>query len=450
MAKLYDLIAIGTGSAATTVASKCRAAGWDVAIIDYLPFGGTCALRGCDPKKMLVGGAEVIDWVRRMQGKGIVEQDIHIDWPELMAFKRSFTDPVPSKMENGLQNQGIDTFHGRARFRSPRSIEVEGEVLEGRHFLIAAGAKPMKLGIAGEEHLITSDRFLELEALPQRIVMVGGGYIAFEFAHIAARAGAQVTLLEQLPRFLGPFDPDLVGWLVEKSREIGIDLHSGTTVEAVEKDTEGFKVHTSSGESQETFQADLVVHTAGRIPDLDGLDLEVAGVALDDRGHLRLNEFLQSVSNPAVYAAGDAASIGPPLTPVAAHDGYIVATNLLKGNQRQPDYRGVPSVVFTIPSLASVGLQEEAARKQGLKFQVRHQKTSNWYTAWRVNEACAGFKVLIEEDSDRILGAHLIGPHAEEVINLFALAIRSDLRAKDLKTMIWAYPTAASDIPYML
>ena len=171
---------------------------------------------------------------------------------------------------------------------------------------------------------------------------------------------------------------------------------------------------------------------------------------LDDRGRLKLNEFLQSISNPAVYAAGDAAAMGPLLTPVAAHDGYIVATNLLKGNQRQPDYRGVPSVVFTVPPVASVGLQEEAAREQGLKFQVKHQKTSDWYTARRVNEGYAGYKILIEEDSDRILGAHLIGPHAEEVINLFALAIRSDLRAKDLKTMIWAYPTAASDIPYML
>jgi glutathione reductase (NADPH) len=450
MTKQYELIVIGTGVAATTVASKCRAAGWNVAIIDYQPFGGTCVLRGCDPKKVLVGGAEVIDWVRRMQGKGIAAQDIRIDWRELMAFKRSFTDPVPSQTEEGLEKQGIGTFHGRAQFCSPQSIEVEGEVLEGRHFLIAAGARPMSLDITGEEHLITSDRFLELEELPQRIIMVGGGYIAFEFAHIAARAGAQVTMLEQLPRFLGPFDPDLVDWLVEKSREIGIDLHSGTTVEAVEKDTAGFKVRTSSGEGQNTFQADRVVHAAGRVPDLEDLNLEAAGVELDDKRRLKLNGFLQSVSNPAVYAAGDAAAMGPPLTPVATHDGHIVASNLLKGNQRKPDYRGVPSVVFTIPPVASVGLQEEAARKQGLKFRVQHTKTSDWYTARRVGETYSGFKILIEKDSERILGAHLIGPHAEEVINLFALAIRSGLQAKDLKTMTWAYPTAASDIPYML
>lgn len=449
MSKHYDLIAIGTGMAATTAAAKCRAAGWSVAIVDYQPFGGTCALRGCDPKKVLVGAAEIIDWVRRMQGKGVSERDLHIDWGALMAFKRSFTDPVPARIENSLEKQGIDVFHGRARFRGPSSLEVEGQLLEARHFLIATGAKPMRLGIPGEEHLITSDRFLELEELPQRIVVVGGGFIAFEFAHIAARAGAKVTVLEQLPRFLRPFDPDLVSWLVDRSRQIGIDLHAGTSVEAVEKDAVGYKVRTSTGERQEIFEADLVVYAAGRVPDVDELDLEIAGVELD-RGRLKLNEFLQSVSNPAVYAAGDAALTGPPLTPVAAHDAHIVAANLLKGNQRRPDYQGVPSVVFTVPPVAAVGLQEEAARQQGLKFRVQHRKTSDWYTARRVNEGCSGYKILIEEDSERILGAHLIGPHAEEVINLFALAIRANLSAKDLKTVIWSYPTATSDISYML
>lgn len=449
MSKQYDLIVIGTGMAATTTATKCRAAGWNVAIVDYQPYGGTCALRGCDPKKVLVGAAEIIDWARRIQGKGISERDLHIDWGALMAFKRSFTDPFPAKLGNSLEKQGIDAFHGRARFRGPSSLEVEGQLLAARHFLIATGAKPMRLGIPGEEHLITSDQFLELEALPQRIVVVGGGFIAFEFAHIAARAGAKVTVLEQLPRFLRPFDPDLVGWLADRSREIGIELHAGTSVEAVEKPVTGFKVRATSGEQRTIFEADLVVHAAGRVPDVDGLDLAAVGVELD-RGRLKLNEFLQSVSNPAVYAAGDAAAMGPPLTPVAAHDAHIVAANLLKGNQRRPDYRGVPSVVFTVPSLAAVGLQEEAAKQQGLKFRVQHRKTSGWYTARRVNEDCSGYKILIEEGSERILGAHLIGPHAEEVINLFALAIRANVPAKDLKTTIWSYPTASSDISYML
>ena len=159
---------------------------------------------------------------------------------------------------------------------------------------------------------------------------------------------------------------------------------------------------------------------------------------------------VQSVSNPKVYAAGDAASGGPPLTPVSGHDGKVVAQNLLDGNRHRPDYRGVPSVAFTIPPIAAVGLSEAEARAKGLKFRMHSEKAPDWYTALRLNESVYGFKTLVEEDTDRILGAHLVGPHADEVINLFGLAIRHGLTTKDLKTTMFAYPTGASDIGYML
>jgi glutathione reductase (NADPH) len=185
------------------------------------------------------------------------------------------------------------------------------------------------------------------------------------------------------------------------------------------------------------------------VPDLDALDLDAGGIA-HEKGGLKLNEFLQSTSNPAVYGAGDAASSGPPLTPVASYDGKIVAANMLGGNRERPNYLGVPSIVFTIPPLARVGLLEQEARKQNLQFRVKHEDTSAWYAARRVAEDCAGFKVLTEEGSERILGAHLIGPHADEVINLFGLAIRTGLTADALRETIFGYPTAASDISYML
>jgi glutathione reductase (NADPH) len=192
-----------------------------------------------------------------------------------------------------------------------------------------------------------------------------------------------------------------------------------------------------------------VVHAAGRVPDLEALDLEAAGVE-SEKGRLKLNDHLQSVSNSAVYAAGDAASKGPPLTPVAGYDAEIAAENMLNGNNRKPNYLGVPSVCFTIPPIAAVGLSEEQAKKQGLKLKVRSAKASDWYTARQSAEPAYGFKVLIEEGSERILGAHLIGPRADEVINVFALAIRRGIVAKDLKDAIFAYPTSASDIEYML
>jgi glutathione reductase (NADPH) len=198
MTREFDVVVIGTGEAASPVASQCRSAGWEVAVIDSRPFGGTCALRGCDPKKVLVGAAEAVDWVRRMKGKGIRAEEICIDWQDLMRFKRSFTEPVPRNREEEFAKAGIAAFHGRARFAGPSSVQVNDEVLEGRYVVIAAGQKPADLKIAGTEHLTTSERFLELDELPKRILFVGGGYIAFEFAHVAVRAGGQVTIADRL------------------------------------------------------------------------------------------------------------------------------------------------------------------------------------------------------------------------------------------------------------
>ena len=449
MAKTYDLVVIGTGMAAQAAASRCRSAGWRVAVIDHLPFGGTCMLRGCDPKKVLVGTAEAIDHARRMRGKGVAGGHPAIGWSELIKFKRSFTEPAPAIVEKSFAKNGIDAYHGRARFRGPRSVEVAGEALDGRFILIAAGAVPIRLGMPGEEHIITSTEFLELDQLPDRIVLVGGGYIAAEFSHIAARAGAKVTVLQRADRMLPRFDPDLVGWLMEKFREIGVEVRLKTRVMAIEKDAGAFAVRAQSNGTDVVFTTDLVVHAAARVPELEPLDLAAAGVETE-KGRLKLNQFLQSVSNPAVYAAGDAASNGPPLTPVASHDGKVAAENMLHGNQQKPNYVGVPTVAFTIPPIAAVGLGEKQAREQGLKFRMQHQKASDWYTARRVAETVYGFKVLVEEETDRVLGAHLVGPHVDEVINVFALAIRQGLTAENLRSAIFGYPTGASDIGHML
>lgn len=445
----YDLIVIGTGSAASAIAYQCRAAGWTVAVIDRRPFGGTCALRGCDPKKVLMGAAEVIDAVARLRGKGVQAPEVRLDWPELMRFKRSFTDPAPERREEGFTAQGIAGYHGAARFTGRHSLRVDGVELEARHVAIAAGAEPAKLPIEGFEHLATSDTFLALDTLPPRIAFVGGGYIASEFAHIAARAGAQVTVLHRGERLLKGFDPDLVRRLTERTRALGVDLRLGYEVTAVRKAAEGYRVHAKGPDGEQVFVTDLAVHGAGRVPAVTGLDLAAGGI--DHEGTtIRVNDYLQSVSNPAVYAAGDAARTGLPLTPVATLEGNAVAANLTQGNHVKPDYTGTPSVVFTVPPLARVGLLEEEAHRRGLRFRVAGEDMSDWYSARRVGESCAAFKTLIEEGSGRILGAHLVGPEAAELINLFALAIRRGISAAELRQTLFAYPTAASDIGYML
>jgi glutathione reductase (NADPH) len=407
-------------------------------------------LRGCDPKKVLVGVSDLVDWSRRMQSKGISAPGLSLNWPDLIRFKRTFTDSVPEDTERSFAEAGITMQHGRAHFVDRTTIQVGYETLAGRHVVIATGARHARLRIPGEELLTASTQFLELDNLPSRIVFVGGGYIAFEFAHIAARAGADVQVLHRGARPLNKFDPDLVFQLIQATRELGVKIHLGMTVTAIERRGDHVLVHARAGAQEHTVEADLVVHAAGRVPEIDDLDLDAATVAREKDG-VSVNAYLQSVTNPAVYAAGDAvASGGFPLTPVAGMQGDIVARNLLEGNRHTPNYTGIPSVVFTTPPLARVGLSEEAARAQGLHFRTHREDTSGWYSSRRVALPHTGSKVLVEEGTDRLLGAHLLGLHAEEVINLFALAIRAALRASDLKTMVYAYPTSASDVSYMV
>ena len=445
----HDLIVIGTGTAATVIALGCRKAGWSVAIVDHLPFGGTCALRGCDPKKMLIAATEVIDGFERMSAIGTVQGEIRIDWAALQRHKRSFTDSVPEKREHAYVGHGIDTYHGRARFAGPNAVRVGDTTLTASHVVIAAGAEPLPLPIDGVEHLALSDDFLNLESLPARIVLVGGGYIGFEFAHIAARAGAEVTILNRSGHALAGFDPDLVNLLVKRTRALGVDVRLGQEVKAVRKHGEGFEVQAQSANGHVTVAADLVIHSGGRAPALDALDLDVAGIA-HEHGKLNLDEHLRSTTNPAVYAAGDAAGGPLPLTPVAALEAQAVLDNLLGKSAATLDYTGIPSAVFTLPTLARVGLLEADATAQGLRFKLNHASVPDWFTARRVNESCYGYKVLVEEGSERILGAHLIGPDAAEVINLFGFAMRSGLTAGAIRHAIFAYPTAASDIESML
>ncbi|MBN1835497.1 MAG: NAD(P)/FAD-dependent oxidoreductase [Spirochaetales bacterium] len=449
MNKQYDLVVIGTGSAALGAAYKCRSAGWSVAVADYRPFGGTCALRGCDPKKVLLGAAEIVARRSDMEGKGVVG-DLRIDWPALMRFKRTFTEPMPEELATGFVKAGVEPLHGRARFAGPRTLEVGGDILEARHILLATGAQPAPLPIPGAELLTTSEQFLDLEELPRRIVFVGGGYISFEFAGVAARAGAQVTILHRGARPLEGFDPELTARAVEAARQVGIEVLVNAPVEAVRRESGRLMAVARVDGRQRSFEAELLVHGAGRAPELDGLDLERGEVEREKRG-VRVNEFLQSVSNPAVYAAGDAAaSPGLPLTPVAGLEGGVAADNMLEGNRHRPDYRAVPTVVFTIPPMASVGLGEQEARRQGLEISVKKGDSSGWYTSRRIGLEHSGYKVILAKEDGRILGAHLLGPHAEEVINLFALAMRAGLKAGELGSMLCSYPTASYDMRYML
>ncbi|MFB1082646.1 NAD(P)/FAD-dependent oxidoreductase [Jeotgalibacillus sp. JSM ZJ347] len=450
MQKSYDLIVIGSGSGGSVTASKARKNGWSVAVIDSRPFGGTCANRGCDPKKVLVGAAELIDWNERMKGHENVAGS-SINWSELMAFKRQFTDPVPENKEKSFLKQGIDIYHGQASFESENEIVVGDYLLTGKNILIATGAEPAPLSVEGKEFVQYSDDFLEFEELPEKIVFIGGGFISFEFAHIAARAGSEVHIVHRSDRPLKKFDQDLTHLLVQKSEELGIHIHLETSLSKIEKSGTQLSVFVNNEKAGDhTIIADAIIHGAGRVPAVKGLNLEKGQVDYEGSG-VTVNRYLQSVSNPIVYAAGDvSATIGEPLTPLAGMESHVAASNILDGNSKEPDYTAVPSTVFTVPKLSAVGLSEEEARKQYDHIKVNHMDVSEWFTYKRTNEKYAAVKLIINEDTDQILGAHILSMSADELINHFAMAIRYQISVSELKKMIFSYPSTASDIGYML
>ncbi len=450
MSSPYDLIVIGAGMAGAAAANKCASAGWRVAIVDELPYGGTCALRGCDPKKILRRGAEIVDSARLMQGKGIDAAGLEINWADLMKHKRGFTDPVPQNMERGLAGNGVETLHGTATFTGTTTVDIDGATYESSHFLVATGARPKPLGFPGAERLIDSTEFLNLEALPGRILFIGGGFISFEFAHIAARAGSNPTILDRGERPLKGFDPDLVELLVARSSEVGIDVQRETVVTSIESHGSGLRVTVEGAGTKATIDTDLVVHGAGRIPELSRLGLEAAGVA-HTRNGVQVAGHLQSTTNPAVFAAGDSAdSPGMALTPVAVFEGKVAASNMLKNTAIVPDYDGVTTAVFTVPELARVGLLEADARAKGIDLDVRYSDTSDWFSNYRIGETVAAVKILVDKSTDTIVGAHMFGPEYGELINFCALAMKLNLTTRQLKSMTAAYPTVTSDLGSML
>ncbi len=445
----FDVIVLGTGPAGSTIARKAAKSGHKTAIIESREFGGTCALRGCNPKKVYVNAASIIDQVHRANGKLITDCGVAIDWAQLLAFKKTFTEPVAVKSERSFHDAGIATFQGVPAFTGQAEVSVNEHTLSAKKIVIATGAKPAPLEIPGEEWVIQSDEFMELESLPERVLFIGGGYVSMEFAHVVARCGKSVTVVDHHERVLTSFDADLVKLLQGYSEQWGIRFRHGSRVVAIELAADqSMKVVLEGGD---IIDCDMVVHGAGRVPSISDLRLEAGNVEYEANG-IVVDDFMRSVSNPNVYAAGDCAASGQPkLTPTANEEARIIAKNLFADNPEiQPSYGEIPQVAFTIPAIAAVGMSEEQAREMNSNIDVRFKETSAWGSNRKTGDTVAGFKVILDKQSNKILGAHLLGPDADEMINLFALAQRFNLTAKDLKSALFAFPTSSADLRQMV
>lgn len=448
MVREFGALVIGSGSAGTNAATVLRKGGLTVAVADERPFGGTCALRGCDPKKVLIAAVRVLDSASAYADRGVFDGAPRLDWAKLMQFKRTFTDPVPAKRLQTYEDAGIAALHGTTRFAGAQELDIDGDRVRAKHIVIATGATELHVA-EGDDLLLTSESFLELEQMPKTLVFVGGGYIAFELAHVAARAGARVTILNDNDKALHGFDPDIVEQLLKSTRNAGIDVRLETRIERVQRTDSGIALHAQTKTGTEVFKAENGVLAAGRVPDLDRLALDAANIQRTKKG-VKVNEHLQSVSNPNVYAAGDAGDGGGlPLTPVAGYEGEIAASNILRPGSRTPDFTGLASMVYTIPPLGQAGLTEAQAREKHLEIDVHAGDMSDWFLTRHVGAKAAFYKVVVEKPAGRILGATIFGPHAEEQLNVLTLAIREGLPARHVAETLFAYPTGSSDLEYL-
>jgi glutathione reductase (NADPH) len=445
----FDVLILGGGNAGIGAAVPARAAGLSVGMVEVRDMGGTCPNRGCTPKKVLVAAAHALHEIEQAKVHHIAVGKPSLDWAALIDREKDLIKDVPANLTRAMEKRGVEIIRGDAAFTGPNGVRVGDRLLEGKTIVIATGSKPRPLPIPGAEHMITSDEVLSERTLPASIVFIGGGVIALEFGHVYARAGAKVTILEVLPALLPAADADAVARLQAESERIGIRIDTGVKITRVEKTAAGLRVAFERDGKADSVDAERVVNGAGRVANVDTLDLAAANIT-HDRRRIALDAHLRSVSNPAVYVCGDAVPTSPQLSPIATYEGQIVGRNIVEGAKHKPDYAGLPTAVYTVPALSSVGLTEQAAREQGRRIKVRANDMLGWFSARTHAETVAWSKIIVDEADDSIVGAHFVGHAGEELVNIFALAIAHKLTATQIRDKIYAYPTFSSDIKNLL
>lgn len=391
---------------------------------------------------MLVSTVELAWRARRAAELGLAgAEGVRLDWGAIIARKNRLVASWSEGKDTGLERQGIAVLRGRARFRGPHEVEVGDRRVTAERLVIATGSTPSRPPLDGIEHTLTSAELLEVTSLPERLLVIGGGMIGMEFGFAFGRAGTRVTVLQAGPHALPPVDDELRAALVALAPDAGVEIHTGARVTRI---TAGRTVEAEIGGRVRRFEADLVLVSTGRLPNTAALGLDAAGIAVE-RGAVKVNEFRQSTSAPHVYAAGDVTGQHQH-TPAAWYEGALAAENALRGNHRAVDFRLFPTTVFTIPALAQVGLTEAEARRQGFRVTVSRAPFEDSSAAAIRLETEGLVKVVADEETDKLLGVHILGPHAEDLIHTAATAMRGELRRKDLAGMHYVFPTLAGSV----
>ncbi|MGN8277036.1 glutathione-disulfide reductase [Pseudomonas sp. SMN5] len=446
MAYDFDLYVIGAGSGGVRAARFAAGFGAKVAVAESRYLGGTCVNVGCVPKKLLVYGAHYAEEFEQASAYGWTAGESSFDWPTLIANKNREINRLNGIYRNLLVNSGVVLHEGHARITGPHEVEINGQRHTARHIMIATGGWPVIPDIPGREHAISSNEAFFLKQLPKRVLVVGGGYIAVEFAGIFHGMGAQTSLLYRGDLFLRGFDGAVRKHLAEELTRRGLDLQFNADIERIDKlDDASLRVTLKDGR---TLLTDCVFYATGRRPMLDNLGLENTGVTLDEKGFVQVNEQYET-AEPSILAIGDV--IGRvQLTPVALAEGMAVARRLFKPEQyRLVDYRMIPTAVFSLPNIGTVGLTEEQAREEGHEVQIFESRFRPMKLTLTECQERTLMKLVVDARTDKVLGCHMVGPDAGEIVQGLAIALKAGATKRDFDETIGVHPTAAEEFVTM-
>jgi len=442
----YDLIVIGAGSGGVRLARMSAQRGARVAVVESRYLGGTCVNVGCVPKKLFVYGAHVREELEDAAGYGwqVPTDNVSFDWPTLVANKNAEIERLNGIYGRLLANAGVEIIEGTASFEDPHTVRVGEQSYSSGRITVATGSWPVVPDIPGKEHLLTSNDMFYLPQLPRHATIWGGGYIAVEFAGILAGLGVETTLLYRGDMFLRGFDDDVRHFTLQEMRKKGIDLRFNVTIDSVERNDSTYVAQLSNGDELETG---LIMAATGRRALVDGLGLTDLGVELTASGHVQVDDYFETAV-PSVYALGDV--IGTPqLTPVALAQAMVLSRRLFGDGQGEMDYSAIPTAVFCQPNIGTVGLTEQEAREAGHSVRIyRSEFRPMKYTLSGRDERSL-MKLVVDDETDQVLGAHMVGPDAGEITQGLAVAIKAGATKAQFDATLGIHPTSAEEFVTM-